>query len=90
MVITANPPVHFESLSSSTVYYYMLLMISLICQRDLYSQRLKVFNLNTSQFPDITANFALYNEIGIFIYDKLKKVLQVNEDSHEREMVEFL
>lgn len=69
--------------------YLVLLVMSLISIKSLFSQQLKVYNLNTSQFPDITANFALYGENGEFIYDLQQEEVWVKEDSLNREIIEF-
>jgi outer membrane protein OmpA-like peptidoglycan-associated protein/uncharacterized protein YegL len=80
---------HKRIIIIKTGYYFVLLALSLACFNDLYSQRLKVYNINTGKFPDITANFALFNENGEFIYDLQKEEVSVTEDSLEREIIEF-
>ncbi|HJX71742.1 MAG TPA: VWA domain-containing protein [Bacteroidales bacterium] len=72
-----------------TGFCFVLLLISFLYVNNLYSQRLKIFNVNTSLFPDVTANFGLYNENGEFIYDLQKEEAEVIENSMQREIVEF-
>ncbi len=56
---------------------------------NLNAQQLKIYNINTSRFPDITANFALYDAHGEFIYDLVKEEVQVIENSRQRQIIEF-
>lgn len=72
-----------------TGYYFVLLLISVITFENLYSQQLKIYHINTGNFPDISANFALFDEDGAFIYDLQKEEVSINEDSSKRALIEF-
>jgi outer membrane protein OmpA-like peptidoglycan-associated protein/WD40 repeat protein/uncharacterized protein YegL len=80
---------HVQLSCKKTGYYYGLLLISVICFNNLYSQQLKIYHINTNNYPDISANFSLHDENGAFIYDLRKEEVIVNEDSSKRAVIEF-
>ena len=70
-------------------YSFILLITFFLQNKELYAQHLKLYNLNASGFPDITANFALYDEKGDFVYDIIKDEVFLSEDSVQRQVLEF-
>ncbi|MBN2212617.1 MAG: OmpA family protein [Bacteroidales bacterium] len=80
---------HAGTFSKQTGYCFILLVAGLLSFINLHSQQLKVYNINTGNFPDISANFSLYNEYGEFIYDLHEEEVRVKEDSLQREIIEF-